>query len=62
MGLCRSHPAWPCHPRMWELRDDLAAYDAACIALAEGLACELLTGDPKLKNAAGHHGALIVTR
>jgi hypothetical protein len=38
---------------MWELRHNIGAYDAAYIALAEALGCELLTGDVKLKNAAG---------
>jgi predicted nucleic acid-binding protein len=46
---------------MWELRHNLGAY-AAYIALAEALGCELLTGDVKLKNAAGHHATVIVTR
>jgi predicted nucleic acid-binding protein len=31
---------------MWELR--LGAYDAANIALAEALGCELLSGDVRL--------------
>jgi predicted nucleic acid-binding protein len=56
------HPVWPYHPRMWELRHNLGAYDAAYIALAEALGCELLTGDVKLKNAAGHHVTVIVIR
>ena len=56
------HPVWPYHPRMWQLRHNLGAYDAAYIALAEALDCELLTGDVKLKNAPGHHAAVIVTR
>jgi predicted nucleic acid-binding protein len=56
------HAAWPYHPRIWELRHNLGAYDAAYIALAEALGCELLTGDRKLKDAAGHHAAVIVTR
>jgi predicted nucleic acid-binding protein len=47
---------------MWELRRNLGAYDAAYIALAEALGCELLTGDAKLKNAAGHHATVIVSR
>ena len=46
------HPVWPYHPRMWELRRNLGAYDAAYIALAEALGCELLSGDVKLENAA----------
>ena len=44
------------------MRHSLGAYDAACIALAEALGCELLTGDVKLKNAAGHHAEVIVSR
>jgi hypothetical protein len=28
----------------------------------EALGCELLTGDAKLKNAAGHHATVIVSR
>jgi predicted nucleic acid-binding protein len=56
------HPVWPYHPRMWELRHNLGAYDAAYVALAEALGCELLTGDVRLKNATGHHATVIVTR
>ncbi len=56
------HPVWPYHPRMWELRHNLGACDAAYIALAEALGCELLSGDVKLKNAAGHHATVIVSR
>jgi predicted nucleic acid-binding protein len=56
------HPVWPYHPRMWELRHNLGAYDAAYIALAEAIGCELLTGDVKLKNAPGHHAAVTVSR
>lgn len=37
------HPVWPYHPRMWELRHNLGACDAAYIALAEALRCEPLT-------------------
>jgi hypothetical protein len=51
------HPVWPYHPRIWELRHNLGADDAAYIALAEALGCELLTGDVKLKNATGHRGS-----
>jgi hypothetical protein len=49
-------------PRIWELRQNLGAYDAAYIALAEALGIELLTGDIKLKNAAWHRATVIVTR
>ncbi|HEX2820728.1 MAG TPA: hypothetical protein VHO07_11255 [Streptosporangiaceae bacterium] len=31
------HPVWPYHLRMWELRHNLGAYDAAYMALAECL-------------------------
>jgi predicted nucleic acid-binding protein len=44
------------------LRHNLSAYDAPYIALAGALGCELLTGDVKLKNAAGHHATVIVIR
>ena len=37
-----TRPVWPYLPRMWELRHNLGAYDAAYIALAEALGCELL--------------------
>ena len=32
-------------PRVWELRDNVSAYDATYVALAEALACELITAD-----------------
>jgi predicted nucleic acid-binding protein len=47
---------------MWELRHNLGAYDAAYVALAAALGCELLTGDDELKSAAGHRATVIVTR
>ena len=40
-------------PRVWELRDNLTAYDATYVALAEGLACDLVTADVRLAQAAG---------
>jgi predicted nucleic acid-binding protein len=39
--------------RIWELRDNLTAYDAAYVALAEGLRAPLLTCDARLANAPG---------
>ena len=39
--------------RAYELRNNLTAYDAMYVALAELLSCELLTGDEKLKHASG---------
>jgi predicted nucleic acid-binding protein len=42
-------------PRVWELRDNLSAYDAVYVALAEALDAPLLTRDRRLAAAAGHH-------
>lgn len=47
-------------PRMWELRDNVTAYDAVYIALAEGLAVPLLTRDAKLAAAPGHTASIEV--
>jgi len=42
-------------PRVWDLRNNLTAYDAVYIALAEVLDAPLLTRDHRLAAAAGHH-------
>ena len=42
-------------PRMWELRNNLTAYDAAYVALAEALGAPLITRDQRLAAAPGHH-------
>jgi predicted nucleic acid-binding protein len=39
--------------RCWELRANLTCYDAAYVALAEGLSALLLTADARLANAPG---------
>jgi predicted nucleic acid-binding protein len=39
--------------RVWELRENLSAYDATYVALAERLACGLLTADARLSRAPG---------
>ena len=44
--------------RVWQLRDNLSAYDASYVALAEALADEpvpLLTADARLARAARNH-------
>ncbi|MBV8834201.1 MAG: type II toxin-antitoxin system VapC family toxin [Acidobacteriaceae bacterium] len=41
-------------PRIWDLRNNLTAYDAAYVALAEALDAPLLTRDRRLATAAGH--------
>lgn len=39
--------------RVWELRENLSAYDASYVALAESLGCALLTADVRLGGAPG---------
>jgi predicted nucleic acid-binding protein len=39
--------------RIWELREDLTAYDAAYIALAEALDAPLITTDARLARVPG---------
>lgn len=39
--------------RAWALRDNVTAYDACYVALAEALDCPLLTADNRLANAPG---------
>jgi predicted nucleic acid-binding protein len=41
-------------PRVWDLRNNLTAYDAVYVALAEALDAPLLTCDRRLAGAAGH--------
>jgi predicted nucleic acid-binding protein len=43
----------PLLPRVWELRDNLSAYDACYVALAEALETPLLTADRRLATAPG---------
>jgi predicted nucleic acid-binding protein len=46
--------------RVWSLRDNLTAYDASYVALAEALECPLVTTDGKLAKAVGHFAAVEV--
>lgn len=41
-------------PRIWALRHNLTAYDAAYVVLAEALGATLITGDRRLARSAGH--------
>ena len=41
-------------PSIWRLRDNLTAYDAAYVALAELLDAPIVTCDGKLAQSAGH--------
>jgi len=47
-------------PRIWELRRNLTAYDAAYVALAEALAAPLLTRDAALVSVRVHHARVEV--
>ena len=56
---------YPHHPflsRIWELRDNVTAYDAVYISLAEALAVPLVTLDAKLASAPGHDATIEVLR
>jgi predicted nucleic acid-binding protein len=46
-------PYRPLGPRVWELRNNLTAYDAWYVALAEELGLPLATFDNRLRTAAG---------
>lgn len=39
--------------RIWELRDNLSAYDAGYVALAESLTCSLVTADARISRVPG---------
>ena len=52
LGVNR-HPIVGVLDRIWELRDNLSAYDAGYVALAEALGCNLLTADRRLAGASG---------
>ena len=51
----RRMPLAPLLDRIWELRHNITAYDAAYVALAERLDAVLVTCDTKLVNAGGTH-------
>jgi predicted nucleic acid-binding protein len=47
-------------PRIWQLRQNLSAYDAAYVALAEELKAPLITRDQKIAAAPGHSATIEV--
>jgi predicted nucleic acid-binding protein len=48
--------------RVWELRENLTAYDATYVALAETIGCELMTADRRLASAPGPACPIVVVR
>ncbi len=44
--------------RIWELRQNLTAYDGAYVALAEALSAPLITRDRKLAATSGHRAII----
>ncbi|HLI54884.1 MAG TPA: type II toxin-antitoxin system VapC family toxin [Acidimicrobiales bacterium] len=52
LGLTR-YPMVGLLDRIWELRENVSAYDASYIALAERLDCALVTADARLGLAPG---------
>ena len=56
----RWHVAAPLRERAFALRDNLTAYDAAYVALAEALQCPLLTRDARLGRSRGHDAEIRV--
>ena len=54
------YPHFVLLPRIWQLRHNLSAYDAAYVVLAEKLGATLLTRDTKLASAVGHAATIEV--
>lgn len=52
------HPMLPLQPRVLELRNNLTAYDAMYVALAELLGMPLLTDDAKFAGSTGHRAEI----
>ena len=47
LGMIR-YPIFSLLDRVWQLRNNVSAYDASYVALAEELGCDLLTADARL--------------
>jgi predicted nucleic acid-binding protein len=55
----RRHSALELLPRIWSLRSNLSAYDAAYVALAEVLDIPLVTTDARLARSQGHRAQIV---
>jgi predicted nucleic acid-binding protein len=60
LSIRRWPSAAPLRRRALSLRDDLSAYDAAYVALAEALRCPLVTRDSRLARSRGHDAEIRV--
>ncbi len=54
LSIQRWPSAAPLRLRAYSLRDNLSAYDAAYVVLAEALRCPVLTRDRRLARSSGH--------
>lgn len=54
----RRYPHVALLQRVWDLRNNLTAYDAAYVVLAEALNAPLITRDARLAGASGHRAAI----
>ena len=52
------YPHFVLLPRIWQLRHNFSAYDAAYVVLAEKLVATLITRDTRLASASGHAAAI----
>jgi len=52
LGIAR-HRTFPMFQRLWELRNNVSAYDAAYVVLAETADCPLLTADTRISRVPG---------
>jgi predicted nucleic acid-binding protein len=55
----RLHSPAPLIPRVWALRHNHGAYDAAYVALAEALRVPLITTDRRLARSRGHRATIV---
>ena len=58
MLFIRRHSHQPLFARIWQLRENLTAYDAAYVALAEALDAPLVTFDSRLARSSGHRATI----